>query len=94
MRKIAPSQRDDRTRSGTVLAILTRYCKPKSITDDIFLAQILGHKLLGPNASLSVVSAGRHRDKALLATMAYTFARIPAVVNLRPRITFRPENDR
>ena len=23
-------------------------------TDDIFLAQILGHKLLGPNASLSV----------------------------------------
>ena len=28
--------------------------KPKNITDDIFLAQILGHKLLGPNASLSV----------------------------------------
>jgi internalin A len=25
--------------------------KPKNITDDIFLAQILGHKLLGPNAS-------------------------------------------
>jgi hypothetical protein len=24
------------------------------MTDDIFLAQILGHKLLGPNASLSV----------------------------------------
>jgi hypothetical protein len=28
--------------------------KPKNKTDDIFLAQILGHKLLGPNASLSV----------------------------------------
>jgi DDE superfamily endonuclease/telomere resolvase len=28
--------------------------KPKNQTDDIFLAQILGHKLLGPNASLSV----------------------------------------
>jgi hypothetical protein len=28
--------------------------KPKNMTDDIFLAQILGHKLLGPNASLSV----------------------------------------
>jgi hypothetical protein len=28
--------------------------KPQNITDDIFLAQILGHKLLGPNASLSV----------------------------------------
>jgi hypothetical protein len=37
---------------------LRRLCchkfKPKNITDDIFLAQILGHKLLGPNASLSV----------------------------------------
>jgi hypothetical protein len=28
--------------------------KPQNQTDDIFLAQILGHKLLGPNASLSV----------------------------------------
>jgi hypothetical protein len=28
--------------------------KPQNITDDIFLAQNLGHKLLGPNASLSV----------------------------------------
>jgi hypothetical protein len=25
--------------------------KPQNMTDDIFLAQILGHKLLGPNAS-------------------------------------------
>jgi hypothetical protein len=33
------------------------YChrfKPPNQTDDIFLAQILGHKLLGPNASLFV----------------------------------------
>jgi hypothetical protein len=28
--------------------------KYRNQTDDIFLAQILGHKLLGPNASLSV----------------------------------------
>jgi hypothetical protein len=28
--------------------------KPQNQTDDIFLSQILGHKLLGPNASLSV----------------------------------------
>jgi hypothetical protein len=27
---------------------------PGNMTDHIFLAQILGHKLLGPNASLSV----------------------------------------
>jgi hypothetical protein len=27
---------------------------PRNMTEDIFLAQILGHKLLGPNASLSV----------------------------------------
>jgi hypothetical protein len=31
-----------------------RRLKPQNQTDDIFLAQILGHKLLGPNASLSV----------------------------------------
>jgi hypothetical protein len=31
-----------------------RKFKPKNMTDDIFLAQILGHKLLGPNAALSV----------------------------------------
>jgi Telomere resolvase len=35
-------------------AICCHRFKPKNITDDIFLAQILGHKLLGPNASLSV----------------------------------------
>jgi len=35
-------------------AICCHKFKPKNITDDIFLAQILGHKLLGPNASLSV----------------------------------------
>jgi hypothetical protein len=28
--------------------------KPQNITDDIFLARILAHKLLGQNASLSV----------------------------------------
>jgi len=35
-------------------AICCHKFKPHNITDDIFLAQILGHKLLGPNASLSV----------------------------------------
>jgi Telomere resolvase len=35
-------------------AICCHMFKPKNQTDDIFLAQILGHKLLGPNASLSV----------------------------------------
>jgi hypothetical protein len=35
-------------------AICCHMFKPHNITDDIFLAQILGHKLLGPNASLSV----------------------------------------
>jgi hypothetical protein len=35
-------------------AICCHRFKPQNQTDDIFLAQILGHKLLGPNASLSV----------------------------------------
>ena len=35
-------------------AICCHLFKPKNMTDDIFLAQILGHKLLGPNADLSV----------------------------------------
>ena len=35
-------------------AICCHKFKPKNQTDDIFLAQILGHKLLGPNAALSV----------------------------------------
>ena len=35
-------------------AICCHRFKPKNQTDDIFLAEILGHKLLGPNASLSV----------------------------------------
>ena len=35
-------------------AICCHRFKPKNQTDDIFLAQILGHKLFGPNASLSV----------------------------------------
>jgi hypothetical protein len=35
-------------------AICCHKFKPQNQTDDIFLAQILGHKLLGPNASLSV----------------------------------------
>jgi Telomere resolvase len=35
-------------------AICCHKFKPKNQTDDIFLAPILGHKLLGPNASLSV----------------------------------------
>jgi hypothetical protein len=35
-------------------AVCCHKFKPKNITDDIFLAQILGHKLLGPNAFLSV----------------------------------------
>jgi hypothetical protein len=35
-------------------AICCHKFKPKNMTDDIFLAQILGHKLLGPNASISV----------------------------------------
>jgi hypothetical protein len=35
-------------------AVCCHKFKPKNQTDDIFLAQILGHKLLGPNASLSV----------------------------------------
>jgi len=30
------------------------YTALRNMTDDIFLAQILGHKLLGPNASLSI----------------------------------------
>jgi hypothetical protein len=33
---------------------LLPHVQTHNITDDIFLAQILGHKLLGPNASLSV----------------------------------------
>jgi hypothetical protein len=39
-------------------AICCHMFKPKNQTDDIFLAQILGHKLLGPNASLSVGQSG------------------------------------
>jgi hypothetical protein len=35
-------------------AICCHRFKPRNMTNDIFLAQILGHKLLGPNASLSV----------------------------------------
>jgi hypothetical protein len=35
-------------------AICCHLFKPRNQTDDIFLAQILGHKLLGPNAALSV----------------------------------------
>ena len=35
-------------------AICCQRFKPQNQTDDIFLAQMLGHKLLGPNASLSV----------------------------------------
>ena len=35
-------------------AICCHRFKPKNQTDDVFLAQILGDKLLGPNASLSV----------------------------------------
>jgi len=35
-------------------AICCHRFKPKNLTDDIFLAQILGHKLLVPNAALSV----------------------------------------
>ena len=35
-------------------AICCHRFKPQNMTDDIFLAQILGHKLLGPNAALSV----------------------------------------
>jgi hypothetical protein len=35
-------------------AICCHKFKPKNQTDDIFLVQIPGHKLLGPNASLSV----------------------------------------
>jgi Telomere resolvase len=35
-------------------AICCHKFKPKNQTDDIFLAQILGHNLLGPNVSLSV----------------------------------------
>jgi hypothetical protein len=35
-------------------AICCHRFKPKNMTDDIFLAQILGHELLGPNAVLSL----------------------------------------
>jgi hypothetical protein len=35
-------------------AICCHRFKPQNQTDDIFLAQTLDHKLLGPNASLSV----------------------------------------
>jgi hypothetical protein len=35
-------------------AICRHRFKPKNMTDDIFLAQILGDELLGPNAVLSV----------------------------------------
>jgi hypothetical protein len=35
-------------------AICCHRFKPQNQTDDIFLAQILGHKLLGPTASLSL----------------------------------------
>ena len=35
-------------------AICCHKFKPQDMTDDIFLAQILGHKLLGPSALLSV----------------------------------------
>jgi hypothetical protein len=40
-------------------AICCHRFKPKNQTDDIFLAQILGHKLLGPNASASI---GSYKD--------------------------------
>lgn len=40
-------------------AICCHKFKPKNMTDDIFLAHILGHKLLGPNASLSVPTLSR-----------------------------------
>ena len=33
------------------------------------------------------------RDRALLGTLAYTFARIGAVVTSRSKITSRPESD-
>jgi hypothetical protein len=35
-------------------AICCHKFKPKNMTDDVFLAEILGHKLLGSNASLSI----------------------------------------
>jgi Telomere resolvase len=35
-------------------AVCCHKFKPRNMTDDIFLAQILGHNLLGPNAALSV----------------------------------------
>jgi hypothetical protein len=34
--------------------------KPKNITDDIFLAQILGHKLLGPNSTFPISKRQSH----------------------------------
>jgi hypothetical protein len=39
-------------------------CFTPNQTDDIFLAQILGHKRLGPNASLSGSVALPHRVRA------------------------------
>ena len=51
---IASPTPNTRKRVRTYGAICCHKFKPKNISDDIFLAQILGHKLLGPNASLSV----------------------------------------
>ena len=36
------------------VSVVWMYTALRNMTDDIFLAQILGHKLLGPNASLSI----------------------------------------
>jgi hypothetical protein len=56
--KIAFGQGDLSWKPGHLRSAYGAICchrfKPRNMTDDIFLAQILGHKLLGPNASLSV----------------------------------------
>ena len=40
--------------ASAALVVCKYAALPKNMTVDIFLAQILGHKLLGPNAALSV----------------------------------------
>jgi hypothetical protein len=50
-------------------AICCHRFKPKDMTEDIFLAQILGHKLLGPNAALWICFTRRAVVSPVLARM-------------------------
>jgi hypothetical protein len=52
---LTPSTRPDQPWKPGLRSAYAAICchkfKPKNMTDDIFLARVLGHKLLGPNAA-------------------------------------------